>query len=158
MEHLVQQHRNLSSNLTCHTIPTKLNSPMHAIASSISPSFMFHFLIFTYRLLTHPKIFSKSFSYFFKDTFPFLKTRQQAPNGVTYAKPHITKPRLNCSFTSPGNGTLHQSIRNLLIRRSEEICPIDPCQSLKESYLAITNQHLPSRTFLLLLPSAYKSL
>ena len=30
-----------------------------------------------------------------------LKTRQQAPNGVTYAKPHVTKLRLNYGFGSP---------------------------------------------------------
>ena len=39
-----------------------------------------------------------------------LKTRQQAPNGVTYAKPHVTKPRPNYSFSSPRN--INQSILN----------------------------------------------
>ena len=27
-----------------------------------------------------------------------LKTKQQAPNGVTYAKPHVTKPDITYSF------------------------------------------------------------
>lgn len=44
-----------------------------------------------------------------------LKTRQQASNGVIYAKP--TKPRLtNYDFTSPRNGILNHSLRNCLIR------------------------------------------
>lgn len=38
--------------------------------------------------------------------FPMLKTRQQTQTGVTYAKPHITKQRLNCNFSSPRSGIL----------------------------------------------------
>lgn len=43
-------------------------------------------------------------------------------NGVASAKPHITKPRLNHSFSSPRNGILSQSIRNRLASTSEVIC------------------------------------
>lgn len=48
------------------------------------------------------------------------KTRQQVPNGVAYAKPPITKLRLN-SITvpsSPRKGILTQSLRNCLVRTS----------------------------------------
>ena len=38
-----------------------------------------------------------------------LETRQLVPNGVTYAKPHITKLRLNYNFISPRNRILSQS-------------------------------------------------
>lgn len=44
-----------------------------------------------------------------------LKSRQQTPNGVTYAKPHVPKLRLNYSFGSPRSGILNLSIRNCLI-------------------------------------------
>lgn len=50
--------------------------------------------------------------------FMVLKTRQQAQNGVAYAKPHITEPRLNYSFGSPRNGILNKPIRNHLISTS----------------------------------------
>ena len=50
---------------------------------------------------------------------PFSVTDiQQAPSGVVYAKPHITKLRLNYSFGSPRNEILNQVIRNHLISTS----------------------------------------
>lgn len=33
-----------------------------------------------------------------------LKIRQQAQNGVAFAKPHVTKPRFSYSFSSRKNG------------------------------------------------------
>ena len=55
-----------------------------------------------------------------EDNSRVLKTRQQAKNGVVYAKPHFTKPRLNLnySFGSRRNGILNHSIRNPLISTS----------------------------------------
>ena len=47
-----------------------------------------------------------------------VKTRQQTQNGVTYAKPHVIKWRFNCSFASPRNGLLNQSVRSHLISTS----------------------------------------
>ena len=68
-----------------------------------------------------------------------LKTRQQAQNGVAFAKPHVTKPRFNYSFSSSKNGSLSWSVRNARISMSGVICLIDPCHPLKESNFAITN-------------------
>ena len=83
-----------------------------------------------------------------------LKTRQQAQNGVAFAKPHVTKPRFNYSFSSHKNGVLSWSVRNALIGMSGVICLIDACHPLKESNFAITNQlfcleWLPCSCFLL---------
>lgn len=72
-------------------------------------------------------------------SFVVLKTRQQAPNGVTYCKPHVSKLRLHYSFGSSRNGILTQSIRNGLTRTGVVTCLIDPCRPLKESNLAVTN-------------------
>lgn len=44
-----------------------------------------------------------------------LKTREQAQNGVAYAKLHFTKSRPKYCFSSPKNEILNQPIRNLLI-------------------------------------------
>ena len=46
-----------------------------------------------------------------------LKTRQQAPNGVTYAKSPVNKPKLTVS-ASPRSGVFNQSTRNHLISTS----------------------------------------
>ena len=40
--------------------------------------------------------------------------------------------------------------------RSEEISPKDPSQPLKENYLSVTNQIMPSISFWLLLPLSTK--
>ena len=47
-----------------------------------------------------------------KQNYHMLKARQHAQNGVAHTKPHITKLKLNYSFSSPGNGILNLSIRN----------------------------------------------
>lgn len=63
-----------------------------------------------------------------------LKTRQQAWNGVTSAKLHVTKPRLNTwlnySFSSPRNGTSEHC---------EVTCLMNPCLPLKGDNLATSN-------------------
>ena len=56
-----------------------------------------------------------------------VKTRQQAQNGVTHAKPHVTKLRPNYSSSSPRNGTLNQSVRDHLISTSGVVCLTGPC-------------------------------
>lgn len=69
-----------------------------------------------------------------------FKARQQAPNGVAYAQPHIPKLRLHYGFSSPRNAILSLSIRSHLISTSEVICLIEPsCWALKESDLAVTD-------------------
>ena len=83
--------------------------------------------------------------------------KQQSQNGVAYAKPHITKPRLNYSFSSSRNGILNQSIRSCL-NSAKVLWLTDPCHSPKKSNGAITNSLLPCITFLSLLPPAYKGL
>lgn len=65
------------------------------------------------------------------------KTRQQAQNGVTHAR-----PKLKLGLTtlgSPRNGTLNLSVRNHLVSTSGVICLTDPCQPLKESNSALTS-------------------
>lgn len=57
--------------------------------------------------------------------------RQQAPNGVAYAKPQVIKLRLNSSLGSPQDGILNQSIRHQVVSISEVICLIAP-SSLKK--------------------------
>lgn len=47
----------------------------------------------------------------------FLK-HKTGSNGVTYAKPHATKLRLNYSFSSPRNGIVNQSAKKYLISTS----------------------------------------
>ena len=61
-----------------------------------------------------------------KQNYHMLKTRQQAQNGVTHAKPHITKLKLNYSFSSPRNGILNLSL----------VKPDRPLPSVKGSDLA----------------------
>ena len=67
------------------------------------------------------------------------QTRQQVQNGVAYAKPHITKPRLNYSFGFPRYGLLHQSIMNHLLSTSLVVFLTNFRHPLKGSNLAITN-------------------
>lgn len=55
-----------------------------------------------------------------------LKLRQQAQNGVTYAKPHVTKPSLSYSFGCPRNGNFNHSVQNPQLSTSEIICLKDP--------------------------------
>lgn len=86
-------HLTLSTTWLQTQFPQMCNSFQHLMSF-----FIFHFLIFTFRSLTHPKISWKSFSYFFKDGFPLLKTRQQTCNMVIYTKAHITKPRFHYNF------------------------------------------------------------
>lgn len=45
-------------------------------------------------------------------TLHVLKIGEQAQNEGTSAKPQVTKPRLNYSFSSPRNGILSQWIRS----------------------------------------------
>ena len=47
-----------------------------------------------------------------KQYYHMLKARQRAQNGVAHTKPHITKLKLNYSFSFPRNGILNLSIRN----------------------------------------------
>lgn len=68
-----------------------------------------------------------------------LNCLPKAPNGVTNAKLHNTKLRLNYSIASPRNGMLNQLIRNYLISTNFGKLPDDLCHSLKEINLAITN-------------------
>lgn len=69
-----------------------------------------------------------------------LKTRRQAPNGVTYAKSHIAKWGLNLiTVLALRNGILKQSIKNLLISTGEAICLRDACYAPEESDSATTN-------------------
>ena len=58
-----------------------------------------------------------------------VKNKQQVQNGIIYAKPHSTKPKLNYSFSSPRNGILNQSIRNCLVSSREKIYLTDPLPS-----------------------------
>ena len=81
-----------------------------------------------------------------------LKTRQLAQNGVTYARPLVTKPRLNNHFGSPRNGILNQSLRNCLVDTSDVIGLMDPCHPLKESDLAPVSPLFASITSCSLLP------
>ena len=70
-----------------------------------------------------------------------LKRKQRAQNGVTRAKSHMSKPRLNIISNlfsvsaSPRNVTFNQSIWNYLVSSSEVICLIDPYPPSKESDL-----------------------
>lgn len=74
-----------------------------------------------------------------------FKTRQGDQNRISYAKPHVTKPRLINSFGSPRCGLSNQSFRNHLGATSQGICLIDPFCRLVQ---------LPRPCF----PSAYKSI
>ena len=79
-----------------------------------------------------------------------VKATQQAQNGVTYAKPHITKPRLNYTFSSPRNRNLKQHQLGTL-----------PDKPLPSFFCKVTLQlacFLRSITSSSLLPSAYTSL
>ena len=67
-----------------------------------------------------------------------LKTRQEAQNGVTYAKPISPNQDLVTVLASPRNEILIQLIWNYLVSVSEVIHLINPCHSLKESDLATT--------------------
>ena len=66
-----------------------------------------------------------------------VRTRQQAQGGVTYATPHVTKPRVDLItlLASPRSGILDQSVRSCLISPTE----VDPCHPLKENDLATAN-------------------
>lgn len=90
-----------------------------------------------------------------------LKTRQQGQNEVTYAKPHVTKPRLNYSFSSLRNEIASQSVNWKLPDHQHYITHlIAPCHPLKESSLVIMNPVYVVcvwRNFLTLAPSGYKS-
>lgn len=62
--------------------------------------------------------------------------------------------RLNYNFSFPRNGILSQAIRNRLISASEVICPIDPCDPLKEgNFVKIDLTFFPNTTSSMLLPS-----
>ena len=58
--------------------------------------------------------------------YTVLKTRQEAPEGVPYAKLHIAKPRLHHGFCSPRNGIFNQLVRNHLISTNEMLCQSTP--------------------------------
>ena len=63
-----------------------------------------------------------------------LKKRQQALNGVSYAKPYVTKLRQpNYSFGSPRNEILNESIKNYLL---------NPCCPLKKNVCVLSYAQL----------------
>lgn len=85
-----------------------------------------------------------------------FKKRQQGQNGVTYVKPHVTKPRLSCSFF-PRNGILNQSTKNRLISTKWGNLPAGPLPSSRKVTLQQPTRSLPNITSLSPFPSAYKS-
>ena len=76
-----------------------------------------------------------------QSTLTLLNTRQQAQTGVTYAKPHANKPRLDLItvLTFFQNGTLQQSIGNYLVSTSEVIYLTGSLHPLQEGDLVTTN-------------------
>lgn len=60
-----------------------------------------------------------------------LEKKQEAPNGVTCAKPMSANqnliPNLIAVSASPRDATFHCSVWNNLVSTSEVTCQIDPC-------------------------------
>ena len=86
-----------------------------------------------------------------------LKSRQQAPKEGVYANPHVTKLRLNYSFSPSRNGILKQSIRVLLMSTIQVMCLLDSlpgpegkqlCHNqpgwLVGWFFALCNYHVPA--------------
>lgn len=77
-----------------------------------------------------------------------LKTKQQAQDGVTYAKAHITKKRLNDSFSLSQKQSLKSVNQELPVNSSEAICLLGPCRSPKDNGLVTANSLFAGMTYL----------
>lgn len=68
-----------------------------------------------------------------------LKTKQQVQNGGAYAKPWVTKLRLNLQFWCSQKWNLKSVNQESPTSTCQVTCLLDPCYPLKESDLAIYN-------------------